>query len=211
MMYPRPAGLVLGLVFFQGFLGMGFQLVSARLLAPYFGTTLIVWAFLISTFLAAFSAGSFLGGAVSRLPEQSRRRALAVVGVAGAMGFALAAFGGRPLTRFLDLTFEDASAGIGIACALLFLLPVMALSALLPVYADMIGRDRAGVSAALVYGTSTLGNITGVLATAFALIPNFPTSGLLIGWFVFSIPCFGAAPWLIRPPVTPGASTGDPA
>jgi MFS family permease len=196
----RPAGLILGFVFFQGFLSMGFQLVSARLLAPFFGTTIIVWAFLISTFLAAFSAGSFLGGAVSQLTEAPRRVALAILGLAGSAGFAIVALGGRPLLRVLDLAFEDASVGIGIACVSLFFVPVVALSALLPVYADLIGRDRAGKSAALVYGTGTLGNITGVLATAFALIPNFPTSTLLIGWFVFSIVCFAPAPGLIPPP-----------
>ena len=58
---------ILGLALFQGFLGMGFQLVASRLLAPYFGTTLIVWAFLISSFIAAFSIGSFFGGSLSRL------------------------------------------------------------------------------------------------------------------------------------------------
>jgi hypothetical protein len=192
-----PLCLILGFVVLQGFLSMGFQLVTSRLLAPFFGTTIIVWAYLISTFLAAFSAGSFAGGAVSRLADQRRRVALTSIGVIGVAGFATVAFVGHPLLNVLDLAFPDSSIGTGIACALLFFLPVVALSALLPVYADLIGRDRAGVSSGLIYGTSTIGNITGVMVTAFALIPNFPTSALLIGWFVCSILCFAAAPALI--------------
>jgi hypothetical protein len=200
MMRRPPLGLILGFVVLQGFLSMGFQLVTSRLLAPFFGTTIIVWAYLISTFLAGFSTGSFVGGAVSQLPDQSRRVALAIVGVIGVAGFAAVAFVGRPLLNVLDLAFPDGSTGIGIACALLFFVPVVALSALLPVYADLIGRDRAGASSGLVYGTSTIGNITGVMVTAFALIPNFPTSALLIGWFACSILCFAAAPALIPRP-----------
>ena len=45
-----------------GILSMGFQLLASRLLNPHFGSSIIVWAWLISTFLAAFSAGSMVGG-----------------------------------------------------------------------------------------------------------------------------------------------------
>jgi hypothetical protein len=200
-MIRRPAFIVLVCVLFQGFLSMGFQLVASRLLAPFFGTTIIVWAFLISTFLAAFSAGSFLGGALSQLPVRQRVNALVVLGAAGTAGFAIAGFLGRPLLNYLDLTFADATPGIFIGCLLLFFVPVIALSALLPIYADLIGKKRgAGLSSGLVYGTSTLGNITGVMLTAFVLIPNVPTSELLIGWFVGSTFCFAAAPALVRWP-----------
>ena len=44
-----------------GILSMGFQLLASRLLSPHFGSSIIVWAWLISTFLAAFSLGSMLG------------------------------------------------------------------------------------------------------------------------------------------------------
>lgn len=61
----------------QGFLSMGFQLVATRVVAPYFGASLIVWAFVISTFLAAFSLGAFLGGLCSQ------RRSSAACGRSG--------------------------------------------------------------------------------------------------------------------------------
>jgi MFS family permease len=186
---------VLGLALFQGFLGMGFQLVASRLLAPYFGTTLIVWAFLISTFLAAFSLGSFFGGSLSRQCGVRRRRALVFLSAVGVGWFGIVAFAGRPVLRLLEAHFEEAWVGIGLACALLFLSPVATLSALLPIYAELLGRDGrgAGSSSGLIYGTSTFGNIVGVMVTAFALIPNFLTSELLVGWFVCSFACFAGA------------------
>ena len=65
------------------------------------------------------------------------------------------------------------------------------LSSLLPVYVEVSGRTVSGMGAVsgLIYGTSTLGNITGVLVTAFLLVPRFATSELLVGWFVVSIAC----------------------
>ena len=50
-----------------GILSMGFQLLASRLLNPHFGSSIIVWAWLILTFLAAFSAGSMVGGWISNL------------------------------------------------------------------------------------------------------------------------------------------------
>jgi hypothetical protein len=50
-------------------------------------------------------------------------------------------------------------------------------------------RRGAGAVSGVIYGTSTLGNITGVLVTAFLLVPKFATSELLVAWFVVSIVC----------------------
>lgn len=182
---------VIGLAFAQGFLCMGFQLVASRLLAPHFGTTVIVWALLISTFLAAFSVGAFVGGGVSQLGARARHRALAGLLTLGVVWFALVAFAGRPILRLIEGAFEDTWTGAGLACVGLFFVPVASLSALLPVYAQMSARAERSVGAVsgMIYGTSTLGNIVGVLVTAFLLIPKFATSELLIGWFVISIVC----------------------
>ena len=187
-----PTGIVLTLALLQGFLGMGFQLVASRLLAPHFGTTLIVWAFLISTFLAAFSAGAFLGSLISQLQSGPRRAVMTGQAVIGAASFAFVAFAGRPLLRVIESSFEDIWAGLAVACGLLFLAPVAALSAILPVLAEVFaGKDRsAGVASGVVYGVSTVGNIAGVMATAFLLIPNFSTPALLTGWFAVSLVCF---------------------
>jgi len=186
------------LVLTQGFLSMGFQLVASRLLAPYFGTTLIVWAFLISIFLAAFSLGSFLGGVISQRNARMQRNALALLGLFGVGWFAVIAFAGRQILRIIEPTFEEPWIGTGIACAILFLCPVTALSSLLPVYAELLGRSGRGPgkSSGLIYGTSALGNILGVIVTAFALIPQIGTANLLVGWCLCSLACFLGSYWL---------------
>jgi predicted membrane-bound spermidine synthase len=69
-----------------GVLSMGFQFAASRLLNPHFGSSIIVWAWLISTFLAAFSIGSMLGGWISNLPTAARRRGQLAGSIRGGVG-----------------------------------------------------------------------------------------------------------------------------
>ncbi len=185
-------GIVIAAAFAQGFLSMGFQLVGSRILAPYFGTTLIVWAFIISTFLAAFSIGAMAGGAISRRAPDKIGYALTAVAVLGTIGFAITALAGRSLIAAVDASFPEAETALLIVCPLLFLAPVACLSAVLPVFTEVLVRrgGGGGASTGTIYGVSTLGNISGVMVTTFMLIPHFPTSTLLILWLVAGAACF---------------------
>src|SRR5436190_13879746 len=62
------------LIFCLGILSMGLQLLASRVLAPFFGNSIFVWASLITTFLAAFSTGSFIGAVVSGRPLASQSK-----------------------------------------------------------------------------------------------------------------------------------------
>lgn len=183
---------VVGAAFAQGFLSMGFQLVASRMLAPFFGTTLVVWAFIISTFLAAFSVGAIAGGICSRLGSIETRRGLGVIALVGCIGFIFTAFAGRPLLRVIDGAVEDFALALGLASSALFFLPVAALSALLPIFTEVLSRrgGSGGLSSGIVYGVSTIGNISGVMITAFLLIPHFLTTQILITWAVSAVLCF---------------------
>src|SRR5688572_14929280 len=121
---------------------MGFQLLGNRLLNPHFGSDIIVWAWLISTFLAAFASGSMVGGEISRLEPARRFRAQLIVAVIGLAGFAFTAieaqpvpvFASRthPLLSWLELAFADRNVGLCGACVSLFFFPVVALSSFGP-------------------------------------------------------------------------------
>ena len=176
------------LTFFQGNVSMGYQLVGSRLLYPYFGSTIYVWALLISTFLLAFSLGSFLGGYVSRV-RAGRRRMLVWLSLAGAAGFLVTAALGRPLLGSLELVPETETRDLVLACGALFLVPVCAVSALSPILADLASRlgRAAGPASGLVYGVSTAGNITGILLTVFVLIPSLPVSTILYVWLAAAV------------------------
>ena len=133
---------VCALTFFQGNISMGYQLVGSRLLYPYFGSTIHVWALLISTFLLSFSLGSFLGGHNSQAGtgRDRRRRRLAWLSLAGIAGFLVTAVFGRRLLEALDPSLASLALDLALACGGLFLVPIGAVSALSPVLADLAAR-----------------------------------------------------------------------
>jgi hypothetical protein len=167
-----------------GVLSMGFQLLGSRLLSPHFGSSLIVWAWLISTFLAAFSAGSLAGGWISSLSLVPRTRALWASAIAAVGTLAFTAALGRPVLARIEEAFPESGPALFVSCMGLFFLPVAALSSFGPQcvqYLAVRGMP-SGKASGVVYAVSTLGNIAGVMLTAFVLIPHFRVSTLLFGW-----------------------------
>src|ERR1700719_760640 len=51
--------------FLTGAIVMSFEMLGSRYLGPYFGSGIYTWAALISTVLAALTAGYFLGGFIA--------------------------------------------------------------------------------------------------------------------------------------------------
>jgi hypothetical protein len=203
----RPPNLRVHLVIFYtlvvllGILSMGFQLLASRLLNPFFGSSLIVWAWLISTFLAAFSVGSILGGWISNAPTSQRVRAQWIAGAVAVGSLAFTAFFGRAVLGQIEIAFTEITTGLLVACLGLFFLPVTTLSSFGPQCVQFLaGRGTPpGKASGLVYGVSTLGNIAGVMLTAFVLIPHLPVSTLLYLWLGVALVNLSCLIILLRP------------
>lgn len=187
-----------------GILSMGFQLLASRLLNPHFGSSIIVWAWLISTFLAAFSVGSMVGGWNSNLAPAPRRRGQRIGAVVAVISLAVTAGFARGLLDRIEVAFPEMSTALLVSCFGLFL-PVTALSSFGPQCVQFLAsRGTApGKASGIVYGVSTLGNIAGVMLTAFALIPHFPVSTLLYGWLAVAIVSLAILLRLLRDPSSP--------
>jgi hypothetical protein len=203
----RPPNLRVHLVIFYtlvvllGILSMGFQLLASRLLNPFFGSSLIVWAWLISTFLAAFSVGSILGGWISNAPTSQRIRAQWIAGAVAVGSLAFTAFFGRAVLGQIEIAFTEITTGLLVAGLGLFFLPVTTLSSFGPQCVQFLaGRGTPpGKASGLVYGVSTLGNIAGVMLTAFVLIPHLPVSTLLYLWLGVALVNLSCLIILLRP------------
>jgi hypothetical protein len=188
-----------------GILSMGFQLLASRLLSPYFGSAIDVWACLISTFLAAFSAGAMLGGWISNLQHLRRGRwQLGWAGVA-VISLALTVVYGRPLVDYIAITLEMGKTPILLSCVVLFFFPVLSLSSFTPQCVQFLASRGTppGKASGIVYGVSTLGNIAGVMLTAFVLIPHFRVSTLLYLWLGVALVSLASLVRLLRVPVSP--------
>lgn len=177
------------LVFSLGVLSMGLQLVASRVLAPFFGSSILVWAALITTFLAAFSIGSFLGAAISAKPVAIQRKSMAVVMSLGCAALLFDSFACYKVCDWIDLRLESLSAKLILTCLLLYFVPITSLATITPVCVGYYDRREksAGLSAGVLTGVSTLGNIGGVLGSALVLIPTFGVQSLLHAWWILAI------------------------
>lgn len=184
------------LVVVLGMLSMGFQMLASHLLSPHYGSTIVEWVWLISTFLAAFSTGSVLGGWISNLPTAQRGRLQIAVAAVGVAALAVTAFWSHGMLDWIELKFipdvsqmnDQSSTGMNTAvflsCMGLFFVPVTALSSFGPQCVGWLAARGTppGKASGIVYGVSTLGNIAGVMLTVFVLLQRFPVSRLLYGW-----------------------------
>jgi hypothetical protein len=185
-----------------GVLSMGFQLLASRLLSPHFGSGIDVWACLISTFLAAFSVGAMLGGWISNLEAKPRRVWQMGSTLIAVAALALTALMGRGLVDTIAVNFEPGKTPILLACVVLFFFPVTALSSFTPQCVQFLANRGTppGKASGVVYGVSTLGNIAGVMLTAFVLIPHLRVSTLLYVWLAVAIVSLAALLRLLRVP-----------
>src|SRR4051794_28132709 len=97
------------LVFVVGAASLGVEIAAARLLAPYFGASTIVWANTIATVLVALSAGYWLGG---RLADRSPTpAALCRLVLAASVALAAVPFVARPFLGAAVDALDSYSAG----------------------------------------------------------------------------------------------------
>ena len=161
------------------------EIAASRLLAPYFGSSTVVWANVIGLVLAALSLGYWLGGRLAdRRPEP---RLLGGVVLLAAALVAIVPFAAQPL---LDLTvrgLDRVSVGVVVgsfaSSLLLFAPPVVLLGMVAPfaLRLAVTGVDGAGSVAGRLYALSTLGSIVGVFVPALVTIPLVGTERTLVG------------------------------
>ena len=85
-------------VFVVGAASLGAEIAAARLMAPWFGASTIVWANTIATVLVALSIGYALGGRAGR-PRPDRPQGLARLVLAAGVLLAIVPFISGPFLR----------------------------------------------------------------------------------------------------------------
>jgi len=177
----QPAGsLYLKLsVFLAGACIMSAEMAAPRLLAPYFGTSQIIWANIIGTVLAAITAGAFVGGRLAdRWPnEAAYGRAIAIGGVCLAVVPLLS----PPLLRAATGALATRSVGTFLlslaAVCLFFAPPVFVLGMVSPWAVKLAGAGRRdlGRVAGVLSGLGAGGSIFGTFFSALVLLPFLGT------------------------------------
>jgi spermidine synthase len=199
------------LVFVVGSASLGAEIAAARLMAPFFGASTIVWANTIGVVLVALSIGYWLGGRIG--DRHPHLHGLCLLVLAAAVLIAVVPFVAQP---FLDVSVEaldeiSAGAFVGSLVGVLFLVavPVILLGACSP-YAIRLAIpdvEHSGRVAGRLYAISTAGSLIGTWLAALVLIPLVGTQRTFVA-FALAIALVAAAGLGWRYVLIPAALAG---
>jgi spermidine synthase len=163
------------IAFVVGSASLGAEIAAARLLAPYFGASTVIWANTIATVLVALAAGYALGGRLA--DRRADLKGLCMIVLAASALLALVPFVADP---FLQLSVKELGAlsvggflGSLAAVLVLVAVPVLLLGAVAP-YANRLALanvDETGTVTGSLYAISTVGSLAGTFLAALVLIP----------------------------------------
>jgi hypothetical protein len=164
----------------SGFYVMLVELLSGRLIAPSFGSSIYVWGSVIFVFMLGLSIGYLLGGIYSRYNPSMRR--LCGILIAGALTTTPTLLFGTAFLDFMFDTVTDPRFGSLLTCIGLFLVPTIFAGMVSPYAIRIIvkNRESSGHDAGYLYFISTLGSSFGTLLTAFYLVLLFEVNTILM-------------------------------
>ncbi len=180
--------LLIVLVFVAGASSLAVELSASRLLAPYFGTSLFVWANLIGLILLYLTIGYYVGGRLAdRFP---RPGVLYLLTTVAAFLIGVIPFISRPILSWSLTSFATYSISVFygslVAVIFLFAIPMILLGCVSPfairLRIEQVGRS--GHTAGQLYAISTAGSILGTFLPVLWLIP---TIGTRYTFFVFAV------------------------
>ncbi len=166
-------------VFIGGISSIGIEITASRLIAPYFGSSTIIWATIIGLTLTYLSLGYYLGGKLAdRYPSE---RLLYLIFAGAGFGTAIIPIVSRPILNASLDAFSSLNIGAFYGTLLgvifLFLIPITLLGCVSPmaIRLRLQGVDQAGGTAGSLYALSTMGSIVGSFLPVIVLIPYFGT------------------------------------
>jgi predicted membrane-bound spermidine synthase len=159
------------LAFLEGASVMACELFGAKMVAPFFGSSLYVWAAVLGVTLFALMSGYYLGGFLS---SRSKKDNL----VYWILLFAGVLLVVMPYTSELIMTNTiEMSVQMGSTLSLLIFMfpPLLLMGMTSPIIINMVNTklDLTGKSAGSVYAISTLGGIFATFLVGFYLLPEF--------------------------------------
>lgn len=169
----------LGIVFFVGVCVTALEIASARLISPYFGSTIYVWGGAIGTALFALAIGYWLGGMViDRYPSP---KPLALILLCAAISTMVIPWMYQTTTYSLShwsaLQHIPVSLAVMLSMLVLFFIPILALGMVSPMVLKltMTSVERLGSWSGLLSGVATFGSIVGTFLASYATIPLLGT------------------------------------
>lgn len=170
------------LAFVEGGAVMCVELCSAKILSPYFGTSIYVWAAVLGITLTALTSGYYFGGYLSS--KKSDTKAVAWLMLIGGVLLTL-----TPIISgfILPITINFSLITGTIVSLMCFLfLPLMLFGAVSPMLINLLTSQakESGKNSGTVYAVSTLGGIFSTFLVGFYLLPTF---GITVTLYAYGV------------------------
>ncbi len=153
---------------------MVIEILGARMLAPYVGTSHFVWTAQIAVTMVALATGYYTGGwLVDRSPRLGRLYGCIIF---AALYLCLTVLGVKPITYFF-LKLPLALAAL-LSSVVLFFVPLSLLAMVAPYFIRVITVSVGSVGGTVgrLTAISTLGSLLGTILIGYVLIPFLPNS-----------------------------------
>ena len=158
---------------------MSLELLGSRIVAPYLGSSVIIWTNLIGVVLLAMAFGAWLGGRIADTYPDIRMVSIAL-GISGLWCLGLVLCSDILLRPLTALSFSSAAM---LASLFFFLFPACLLACISPAVLRLSATDvdSLGHIAGTLSAFGTLGSLFGTYLTGYVLLPRFPLHQLLLG------------------------------
>ncbi len=155
------------------------EILGAKMLAPYVGTSHFVWTAQIGVTLVALAGGYYVGGRIVDRSPDLKKLYWAIICAAIYLCFAVLVIG--PVAYWC-LQFRLARGSL-LASAFLFLVPLALLAMAGPFIVRVLSASVAGVGGNMgrLTAISTLGSVAGTALIGYVLIPLAPNSITMYG------------------------------
>ena len=167
---PDQRKLFLIVSFVEGAAVMIIELLGAKIVAPFYGTSMYVWASVLGVTLIALSGGYFVGGSVSnKYKDKSPLFAILAVG-------AILTIIAPRIAPAIMMATADLGVRIGslISVSIYLLPPIFCMGMVSPIIIQLVNQsqENAGQTAGTIYALSTVGGILATFLAGFVLIPE---------------------------------------
>ncbi len=160
------------LIFFTGAATLSLEVLASRIMTPYFGVSLYIWAGILAITLIFLATGYYLGG---RLTTGRQPQSLLALYLLAPLLAALILMGAALMYPLLFPLLARGNLIVAsfLGGSMLLALPLILLSAMNPLLIALDRRDRSegDSGAGRVFFISTIGSVAGVIITAFLIIP----------------------------------------
>lgn len=169
-------------VFICGSICMVLELLAARILSPYVGSSNIIWTSIIGIILASMSLGYYLGGKIADKSPQYNMISFLIIIAAIYISF-IPIFEVKFVEKMSSFMQNNLIVVSIISALVLFFIPSFIMAMVSP-YAIRLKETEIkniGKLSGKLSSLSTIGSIVGTFLSGFYLIPNFGTKNIILG------------------------------